>query len=95
MVSAAHGGLEEALAIAESLRTIDDDAQLDDIKTALVEQAERLEKRVGEKKAVRWYKTAVGERPPFKLICERCVGHIRHSRTRMAAAVPGENPVLA
>jgi hypothetical protein len=75
VVSAAHGGLEEALAIAESLRAIDDNAQLDNIKTALVEQAERLEKRVGEKKAVRWYKTAVGERTPFKLICERYVIH--------------------
>lgn len=73
IVASANGSMDEALCIAASLKAIDDDGQLDDIKTALVEQAERLEKRVGEKKAVRWSKTAVGERTPFKLICERYV----------------------
>ena len=37
----------------------------------LVDRAEELEKKVGEKKAVRWYKTATGERTPFATACAR------------------------
>jgi integrase len=38
---------------------------------ALVTQAKKLEKTVGEKKAVRWFKTAAGERTPFKAAFSR------------------------
>ncbi len=61
----ARGSIEDALDIAASLRNVSDPEERDTITSVLVDDAEKIEKREGEKKAVRWYKTATGERTPF------------------------------
>src|SRR5262249_44242130 len=38
---------------------------------ALVTRAEALEKKVGEKKAVRWFKVATGRHTPFSTACDQ------------------------
>jgi Phage integrase SAM-like domain len=70
-VGDANGGLEQAMEIAAGLRAIEDPETRDDVELALISRAEELEKRVGEKKAVRWYRTAVGAQTPFKAACEQ------------------------
>src|SRR6185437_13577988 len=60
-----NGSLESALDIAASLREIDNPHEREAIESVLVEEAEKLEKRVGEKKAVRWYKAATGQHTPL------------------------------
>ena len=70
-VAEANGNLESALDIAESLRAIENPHEREAIESALVDQAERLEQRVGEKKAVRWYKAATGQNTPFSTACEK------------------------
>jgi integrase len=70
-ISASGSTLEEALTIAADLRKIEDDEEREIIESALTDRAEALEKRVGEKRAVRWYKTAVGEVTPFSTACEQ------------------------
>jgi hypothetical protein len=67
-ISSGNGSLEQALDIAASLRTMDHEER-DHVTSSLVEQARELEERVGEKKAIRWYKAATGERAPFTVAC--------------------------
>ncbi|HEY1721059.1 MAG TPA: tyrosine-type recombinase/integrase [Magnetospirillaceae bacterium] len=59
------GTVEEAMSIAASLRDMHDEGERETATSVLADQAEKLEKKVGTKKAVRWYKTATGERTPF------------------------------
>jgi hypothetical protein len=70
-VGEAHGSLGEALDIATSLRAMEDRDERDIVESVLVDRAEALEKKIGEKKAVRWYRTATGERMPFATACEQ------------------------
>ncbi len=77
-VGEAHGSLAEALDIAASLSGMDDsrepegpDSERDIATSLLADQAEALEKKIGEKKAIRWYKTATGERTPFSAACDQ------------------------
>ncbi len=59
------GSLEEAMEIRASLDTITDEETRDTVEGVLVEQAKELAKKQGTDKALRWYKTATGERTPF------------------------------
>lgn len=71
LIAAANGSMEEAIAIASSLRAMTDDEERDTAESVLVETAKALEEKVGERKAVRWYKAAVGERTPFAATCDQ------------------------
>ncbi len=81
VIAEADGSMETALEIAADLRSVDDDDERDVITSALVDHAEALEqkmakrlekkhgraaaKKIAAQRAVRWYKTAYGERTPF------------------------------
>lgn len=67
----ADGSMEQALEIAASHRKIDDAEQQWVHESALVDAAEELEKKIGETKASRWYKTAIGLQTPFAAVCEQ------------------------
>lgn len=66
----AHGSIDDALEIAASLQTLEDDER-DTAESVLADQAEKLESRVGPKKAARWYRTATGQSTPFSAACEK------------------------
>lgn len=66
-----NGSLEQALTISQELRRIEDPTTREAVQTAISNQAEKLETRIGERKAVTWYKVATGERTPFKEACDR------------------------
>jgi integrase len=86
-IAHANGSMEDALEIAASLSTIEDDETLEAAKSVLGDRAEALEAQIGkrleaklgpeqakavaEQKAVRWYKAASGERTPFKAACDQ------------------------
>lgn len=65
------GGISEALDIAASLEAIEDQDERETLESALSVQADQLEKKIGEKRAVRWYKAATGERTPFSAACDQ------------------------
>ena len=59
-----NGSMGQALVIAQQLNGLDDEAR-EAAEYGLTLEAERLERRVGEAKAVRWFKIATGERTPL------------------------------
>jgi integrase len=65
------GSTEQALEIAASLREIEDPEERDAVESVLIDAAERIEKRQGTEKAVRWYKAATGQRTPFGTACDQ------------------------
>jgi hypothetical protein len=66
-----NGTMAQALDIAAALRAEEDEDKRDTAESVLADQAEQLEKRIGTKKAVRWFKTATGKQTPFATACER------------------------
>lgn len=86
-IAHANGSMEEALEIAETLNAIDDPEERDDAEHTLIVVAEDLEEKIAkrltpklgseqakeraERKAVRWYKAAIGERTPVKAAHEQ------------------------
>ena len=64
------GDMERAVDIAAELRDADDDER-EALEIALSVQAENAERRIGTKRAVRWFKAATGQRMPFKIAAER------------------------
>lgn len=70
-LGASEGSMDQALTLAAELRGIDDPDMREAVEDALVLQAERLEKTLGERKAVQWYKAATGQHTPFVEACER------------------------
>jgi integrase len=64
------GSLKDALSLAAELRNVGEEER-EIVAEALIDRAEELEKKVGEKRAVRWYKTATGAMTPFTAACEQ------------------------
>lgn len=70
-IAEANGSIERAVDIAASVRAIEDPEERDTVESVLVDRAEELEQRVGEKKAVRWFKAATGRHTPFSVACDK------------------------
>jgi integrase len=70
-LAASNGSMEQALTIAQALKAMDDDDKREAAEQALTLEAERLERRVGEQKAIRWYKVASGQRSPLKDVIDQ------------------------
>lgn len=58
---AGEDSLDQAIDIADELNTIDHDEKREAFELAITDMAEALEKKKGEKYAVRWAKVALGE----------------------------------
>lgn len=67
----AEGSTAQALDYAADYRAIKDEDQREGYEGELIARAEQLEKRVGERRAVRWYKVATAQLTPFSDACER------------------------